>query len=305
MEEKPVKEVKEAEDVREVMEKGGGVAAFFDLDGTLIPLPSLEERFFLRLNEERLIGIRNRLCWLAEAVRLAPQGIGQIVNANKMYLRGVRTEEASGGARLLVCRSAEDEEAKAGKRTKEPERQAKMSVLTFFPTAIERAAWHAKRGHLNVIVSGTLEPLAALVARTMEAELGARGLTCNIRVCATRLGEEKERWTGRIVGEAMFGEAKARAIRRIAAESDLDLERCFAYGDSLSDRWMLETVGKPAAVNPSNDLGRLARRNCWAILRWGGEKSFTQRTRRGTRSQRTEETGRGLQAERVNSEHGA
>ena len=31
------------------------------------------------------------------------------------------------------------------------------------------------------------------------------------------------RWTGRILGEAMFAEAKARAIRRVVAEEDLDL----------------------------------------------------------------------------------
>ena len=171
--------------------------------------------------------------------------------------------------------------------------------VPLYPEAVERVAWHAERGHLIVIVSGTLEMLARRAARLLEAELLGHGLTSKIRLCATRLEEEKERWTGRIVGEAVFGEAKARAIGRIAAEADLDLQRCFAYGDSLSDKWMLEAVGKPAAVNPSNDLRRIARRNEWVVLLWGGERDSRQRTRRAQKSERSHET-----AERLAAEHG-
>ena len=35
-----------------------------------------------------------------------------------------------------------------------------LKVPTFYPEAIERMVWHAERGHLIVIVSGTLELLA-------------------------------------------------------------------------------------------------------------------------------------------------
>jgi haloacid dehalogenase-like hydrolase len=144
--------------------------------------------------------------------------------------------------------------------------------------------------------------LARRAARLLEAELLGHGLTSKIRLCATRLEEEKERWTGRIVGEAVFGEAKARAIGRIAAEADLDLRRCFAYGDSSSDQWMLEAVGKPAAVNPSNDLARIARRKDWAVLRWTEEEDFRQRT---PWAERSEEAGERLAAEHGKSGHGA
>jgi phosphoserine phosphatase len=150
-----------------------------------------------------------------------------------------------------------------------------------------------------VIVSGTLEWLAEQTAKGLEAALSARGLAGTIRFCATGLEEKNDRWTGRIVGEAMFGEAKARAIRRIAAAEDLDLQRCFAYGDSASDKWMLECVGKPATVNPSNDLGRIASRNDWAILWWGKEKIFTQRALRAQRAQRKNEAEHELQVARA------
>jgi hypothetical protein len=61
---------------------------------------------------------------------------------------------------------------------------------------------------------------------------------------------------------------------------------------------MLEAVGKPAAVNPSNDLARIARRKDWAVLLWGEEEDFTQRTRK---AQRWEQAGEKLTAEHVKS----
>jgi HAD superfamily hydrolase (TIGR01490 family) len=296
------KQQKEPQETHCVTEENGGVAAFFDLDGTLMPLPSMEKRFFSMLRCRRILGVRNYFLWLAEAVRLVPQGINQIVHANKMYLRGVRVDAEGAGTGIPVCLCVRDKAGKNAERRrgKKEERsgQARMPV-PLYPEAVERVAWHAERGHSIVIVSGTLEMLAGRAARLLEAELLGLGITSKIRLCATRLEETKERWTGRIVGEAMFGEMKARAIRRIAAEADLDLERCFAYGDSSGDKWMLEAVGKPAAVNPSKDLGRIARRNEWAVLLWGEEKDLTPRTRRAERSARSEQA-----SERWAAEHG-
>jgi len=276
---------------REVQKKNGDVAAFFDLDGTLMPRPSMEKQFFSMLRFRRIIGIRNYFLWLAGAMRLMPRGISQIMYANKMYLRGVPVDVEGGGTDLPGCLCARD---KAGKNA-ERKSQARMPV-PLYPQAVERVAWHAERGHLIVIVSGTLEMLAERAACLLEAALLGHVLTSKIRVCATRLEEKRGRWTGRIVGEAMFGEAKARAIGRIAAEAHLDLQRCYAYGDCSSDQWMLEAVGKPAAVNPSNDLARIARRKDWAVLLWGEEEDFTQRTRK---AQRWEQAG-----EKLTAEHG-
>jgi len=74
----------------------------------------------------------------------------------------------------------------------------------------------------------------------------------------------------------MFGEAKARAVRQIAAEKGFDLAQCYAYGDREGDRWMLETVGRPVAVNPSRGLETLARRKSWAVLTWDKGKKPKQ-----------------------------
>ena len=77
----------------------------------------------------------------------------------------------------------------------------------------------------------------------------------------------------------MFGEAKVRAATRLAVEMGLDLGRCFAYGDSLNDRWPMAEVGRPAAVNPSNELASIARECGWSILEWGEKENIAQRCR--------------------------
>ena len=294
-----MRERKEVQEPEEAKERDARVAAFFDLDGTLVPWPSLEQRFFRMLRYRRLVGIRNYFWWLVEAVRLTPRGINQIINANKMYLRGVRVDEACCGTDIRARLRAKNEAGKNG----ESRRQARMPFPPFYPKAIERVRSHAERGHWIVLVSGTLEPLAKQAARVLEAELGARGWPGKVRVCATRLEEKHGRWTGRIAGEAIFGEAKARAIRRIAAEAGLDLERCFAYGDSTSDWWMLEAVGRPAAVNPSGDLARIAGRNGWQVLRWNGGQIFTQSSLSVLRSENEEAIRRKLQSTSARPEH--
>ena len=251
-----MKERKEVGDVKEVKERGRNIAAFFDLDGTLVPLPSLERRFFQVLRYRRAIAAKNYWLWLSEAVRLAPHGLSAIRHGNKMYLGGVAVDRwGEGGLKPAPA---------------------------FFGDALARVAWHAGEGHTIVMVSGTLEPLANEAARAIEDELAARGIFPAIRVCATRLEEMDGRWTGRILGEAMFGKAKLRAALRIAEEMKLDLAHCYAYADNSSDRWLLEAVGHPIAVNPSNDLAQLARIRAWPVLNWEGKENLTQR-RRGHR----------------------
>ena len=225
---KDVKEVEEVKEANAGVSSGAdscGVAAFFDLDGTLTALPSLEQRFFRILRQRKEISRRNYLLWLKEAARLAPSGIQEMLQVNKMYLREVRTirdfrDEDSGvcsslksghGNKRLTTASSQRDSGCA-------QRDPRLPVPVFFGEAVDRVAWHAKQGHAIVLVSGTLEPLARETARDLEAELAARDLAVTIRVCATRLEEIEDRWTGNILGEAMRGHAKARAARRLAAE---------------------------------------------------------------------------------------
>lgn len=230
--------------------RSGQVAAFFDLDGTLVGSPSLEERLFRGLRREGAIPARNYLLWLSRAVWLAPRGMEMMRHANKMYLRGVssRQDGSNGGA--------------GGHG------QPRMAVPRFFPEGVDQVAWHARQGHSIVLISGTLAPLAQEMSLALVIRLGMRGIAASVTVCATRLEEMDGRWTGRIAGEAMFGAAKARAVRRLAEENGFDLAKCYAYADGWNDRWMLESVGRAVAVNPSRKLEELARKREWAVVAW-------------------------------------
>lgn len=232
------RELKEVEEIEEVGERNA-VAAFFDLDGTLLPLPSLERRFWRTLRYRNKIGFGNYLAWLREAARLLPHGLSHLANSNKAYLRGISASEVDA-----------------------------LHISPFFPEAVRQIAWHAERGHHLVIVSGTLEPLALGAVRVLAEQMASQSVPVSVDIRATKLELAAGSWTGRIVGDAMFGEAKARAIRKFCVSRGIQLAESFAYGDSAKDRWMLESVGRPIAVNPSDDLARIARRNGWPILCW-------------------------------------
>jgi alcohol-forming fatty acyl-CoA reductase len=236
------------------------IAAFFDIDGTLLPAPSLERRFFATLRRSGAIPPQNYYRWLARTIQIAPRGIAAITNANKMYLRNIPTN-CLGGKAISCCA---DSSSGNGAST----RQISPNLPPFLAEALTQAAWHASLGHAIVLVTGTLAPLAHQAAIALMLQLVARGVTSSIAVCATRLEERNSLYTGEITGEPIFGPAKARAIRRIAAEEGFDLPRCYAYADSGSDRWMLAAVGRPAAVNPIPDLQRVAHLHGWPILHW-------------------------------------
>ena len=293
--------MKAQKEINESQKDCGRVAAFFDLDGTLLPGPSLEKRFYRALRYRREVGVRNYLQWVAEAVRLLRRGSRHIVQANKMYLRGVQILDQSYGKNSQALPWHGDGHQAGGQAGALPRRNPRLPVPGFFAEAVDRVAWHAEQGHAIVLVSGTLEPLARGAAQALVVFLGLRGIAAAIGVCATRLETLDRNWTGRIVGEAMFGEAKAQAISRIRTDLGLDLTRCFAYGDGVNDVKMLEAVGKPAAVNPSIGLRRIARRKEWPVLHWGMEKDLTRNT---PGAQRAEESEHRLEAILANAGNG-
>jgi len=220
-------------------------AAFFDVDGTLTEMPSLERRYFRALRREGKSSLRNGIAWLAEFVRLLPNGLTHALQGNKAYLRAVRSTG------LRANRAGDD--------------------ASFFPEALECAARHAANGDRIVLVTGTLEFLAEGIASRLRGELAKRNLIAEIHVCATRLEEKDGRWTGGVLGRPMFGEAKAVAVWWYADKWKLNLAECSAYGDSAQDQWMLASVGEPVAVNPDSGLRQAARRQGWVTAKWARE----------------------------------
>ncbi len=110
------------------------------------------------------------------------------------------------------------------------------------------------RGRRVLIVSSSPEE----VVRPLAEHLG------DVEVIATRAKVENDRYTGELEFYC-YGEAKATAMREVAARDELDLGGSYAYSDSITDLPMLEAVGHPVAVNPDRDLRREADRRGWPI----------------------------------------
>ena len=224
------------------------VGAFFDLDGTLLPAPSLEWRFIGYLLERDEISGGHVGRWLARFAGSFWHDLHGATEGNKRYLCGISEGlvdewEHSLGVEFFIG-----------------------DVLPFFEEALQRIVWHRARGHRLFIVSGTLAPLARVVARRLSAFVSA-----GIEVCATELEVAPggaQIWNGYIRGEHMSGGAKLCAVTRIAARYGIDLARSYAYGDSAGDLQMLEAVGSGVAVNPTAQLARVARKRGWQTCVW-------------------------------------
>lgn len=124
------------------------------------------------------------------------------------------------------------------------------------PESHELIEMHRNAGREQWIVSasaqGIVDPLAHAI-----------GMTGGI---GTRVAVHDGVYTGELDGPFVYGEGKVEAIRTIARERHYDLERCYAYSDSISDRPMLELVGHPVAVNPDRALEALARSRGWPVV---------------------------------------
>jgi phosphoserine phosphatase len=104
-------------------------------------------------------------------------------------------------------------------------------------------------------VTATPVELAGIIAKRLGLT-GALGTVSEI---------VEGRYTGRLVGELMHGEAKAEAVRALAEREGLDLSRCTAYSDSANDLPMLTLCGTAVAVNPDTELRAVAKSRGWTV----------------------------------------
>jgi HAD superfamily hydrolase (TIGR01490 family) len=97
------------------------------------------------------------------------------------------------------------------------------------------------------------------------------------RIIATRMAVDDEgRYTGEIDFYA-YGETKAQAMRALAENEGIDLERSYAYSDSSTDIPMLSAVGHGYAVNPDRALRKEALARGWPVLTFNRPVSMRQR----------------------------
>jgi HAD superfamily hydrolase (TIGR01490 family) len=124
-----------------------------------------------------------------------------------------------------------------------------------YDEAVSLIEEHHLAGRDVIIVSASGAEVVEPIGELLEAD----------GVVATRMRIVDGRYTGEIDYYA-YGENTAAALTRLAEDNGYDLERSYAYSDSVTDLLMLEAVGHPYAVNPDRELRREAVARGWPVL---------------------------------------
>ena len=116
---------------------------------------------------------------------------------------------------------------------------------------------HRAAGHRVIIVSGTLAPLLAEIARQLGVE----------ETVGTPLVQRSGRYTGACKRPVCQGQGKVLRLEACSGDSDpISWGHSYAYADSHTDLPLLHHVGNPVAVYPDERLGAFARRWGWEII---------------------------------------
>lgn len=127
---------------------------------------------------------------------------------------------------------------------------------------------HRSAGRAVVLVSASGEEMV----RPIGQQLGID------EILATRMVVKDGRYTGD-VGFYNAGPNKVEGVRDLAARRGWDLAECYAYSDSVSDVPLLESVGRPTAVNADRGLRRIAIERGWPMLEFRHPIPLGQRLR--------------------------
>lgn len=215
----------------------GAVAAFFDMDNTLLRVDSGMSwvRFLYRRGELPPRMVAKALYWQA-LYRLA------VLDMDAVFTRLVESLRGDSEAEMIAKCQIWYRDHVA------PEVAPKARV------AVEH---HRRAGHVVVLATGSTQYAAHPVARALGIE----------HVLSSELEVEAGVFTGRPAAFC-FGHHKVALAERWAVRHGVDLAASYFYSDSYNDLPMLERVGTAIAVNPDARLRRHARRRGWATPRW-------------------------------------
>jgi putative phosphoserine phosphatase/1-acylglycerol-3-phosphate O-acyltransferase len=218
-------------------EKGPHIAAFFDLDRTLIN--DFSAKKFL---QSRLLSGKST----------AKELLSQFATV-LIYAAGNRDFETLTKISAMGVKGIKEKQFIA---LGEEVYQNHLAT-TIYPESRTLIASHIEKGHQVVIISAATRYQITPIAN----ELGVKDIFC------TEMEVRKGKFTGKI-SEMCWAEGKARAGKKFAKDNNIDLSKSFFYTDSIDDYPLLEIVGKPIATNPDNKLSQVAFESNWPILRF-------------------------------------
>jgi HAD superfamily hydrolase (TIGR01490 family) len=209
--------------------------AVFDIDGTLVTGRSTERRLFRALLAGGWLGPRQWLAFAGFAVRHGPAWGRHVFKKNKAYLAGLAVNDVAAFAQQWA--------------------PAALGSSWFGP-AMARLRAHRSRGDRVVLLSGTPEFLARVIA----VEVGADA------AIGSRCAELDGYFTAAPPLVHPFAAAKVELTQALCRELGVAMADVTAYGDSAHDLPLLRAVGHPVAVRPATGLAHAARSAGWEVL---------------------------------------
>lgn len=127
---------------------------------------------------------------------------------------------------------------------------------TIRPEILETIQEHRAKNGAVVLLSSATTPICQPVTQYMELD----------EMICTHLETKNGVLTGHTSGKLVYGPEKKVRMLAFCLEKAIDPLKAWYYGDSHTDRYVMEAVGNPVAVSPDKRLLKIAQRNNWPIL---------------------------------------
>ena len=217
----------------------GEVAAYFDLDGTLLDDSSEKTLAF---------GLAKRRPWRIPLGSISWLGrfVGNLLRGRSVYdAARNRGHFSLSSWRVLKGLSEELVELKL---------KFKISK-----DAQERLEWHRDQGHRLVLVTATIMPMAIALGQ----ELGMDEVyVCGPKEMNGMISGSERGWS------VPRRKGKVPVVEKDAKENNHDLSKCWAYGNTYADSFFMKLVGNPVAINPEGKLKDVVKENNWESYSW-------------------------------------
>ena len=217
--------------------RGPHIGAFFDFDLTLIKV------------EGGRVGFK----YLYQIKEIRFHFLLKVALVNYFYQRDWVSDMQMARVMLTFYKGRDIEPLKAGAR------EFYLSHLKphLAPNILARARQHQAAGHTLVLVSASVR----YMLEPVRQDLGFKHLLCT----DLEIGSDGQ-LSGATDGPICIDKHKSKAIRDLAQQHHIQLNQSYAYGNHHSDIPMLETVGNPAAVEPTHRLRNKALSEGWPIF---------------------------------------
>jgi len=224
----------------------GKVIAVFDLEGTLFMRSS---NFMREIRNSRKRGITSNI-----RVAMFDISLMMIVICYKILLVGELEMRAA-----IIKRFAALHKGSVEKDIVHRARVFAVKYMDQLQPEINRILQdHKMKGHITILFSGMPQPYIEAIKQQLGMGIA--------------VGTEREikdgYYTGRLASVPCLGERRAHALSELINKLDykINLDKSFAYGDAIFDRFYMGMVGNPVAVHPDKKLAKYAKEHGWSVV---------------------------------------